>query len=268
MMDAQRYFMRLAYQGDNYCGWQWQRNADNSIQGTLQTALTNVLRQPLTVIGCGRTDAGVHAEAYYAHFDYADALPPHFMAILNRALPSDIAVQRIWPVASDVHARFSATQRTYRYFFHTHKQPHWRHCSTYLPGLEDPLDFAAMQAAAQLLLQYEDYRAFCKVPDRHAHTRCQVSAARFQFEQEPFSFQITANRFVRGMVRLLVAQLLEVGKRRTQLTDFEHMLKTGERPKHLVFAPPQGLYLTHVNYPSLTEAHGNSDHHPGASLLR
>jgi tRNA pseudouridine38-40 synthase len=267
-MSTQRFLLRLAYQGDNYCGWQWQRNAENSVQGAVQAALAKVLRQAVTVVGCGRTDAGVHASAYYAHFDYAAELPERFQAILNRTLPPDIAVQQVTPVSTDIHARFSATQRSYRYFFHTHKQPHWHYGSTYLPDLEAPLNFSAMQAAAHLLLQYEDYRAFCKVPDRHAHTRCRVTEAYFQDTAQPFMFQISANRFVRGMVRLLVAQLLEVGKNRIRVADFERMLDTGQRPRHLVFAPPQGLYLTQVTYPSLTETHGNSDHHPGAGPLR
>ena len=108
-MDKQRYFLLLSYQGDNYCGWQWQRNADNSLQGAIQDTLAKVLRQRLTLVGCGRTDAGVHASAYYAHFDYGPPLPPQFLPILNRALPPDIAAQRVWPVPTDLHARFSAT---------------------------------------------------------------------------------------------------------------------------------------------------------------
>ncbi|RME96996.1 MAG: tRNA pseudouridine(38-40) synthase TruA [Bacteroidetes bacterium] len=267
-MSLQRYFLQLSYQGTNYCGWQWQRNAPNSVQGSLQSALAQVLHQPVTVVGCGRTDAGVHASAYYAHFDLATPLPGRFRTILNHALPPDIAVQSVQPVSADLHARYSATQRTYRYYFHTHKQPIWHQTSTYLPFLEKPLDFEAMQAAATHLLHYDDFRAFCKVPDRHTHTRCTVVRAKLSHEEEPFVFEITADRFVRGMVRLIVAQLLEVGKGKITAIDFEQMLRTRQRPPHLVFAPPQGLYLTQVVYPTLSKLYGDSDKNPGPNFLR
>ncbi|MEL6659342.1 MAG: tRNA pseudouridine(38-40) synthase TruA [Bacteroidota bacterium] len=250
-MAKQRYFLQLSYDGTNYHGWQRQPNVI-SVQEALEQALAKVLKHPVALIGCGRTDAGVHARAYIAHIDVAHELEVDFLSKLNFTLPDDIGVQRVWPVARGLHAQFSALQRTYHYHVHTRKNPFQARFSTYLPVPLTELDWDAMQGAAQLLLEHTEYRGCCKVPDRHDSTICQVTAATFiRTADDAFYFSITANRFLRGMVRLLTAQLLDIGQSREAVEDFSQRLERAERPKRFVYAAAQGLSLDSVRYPEL-----------------
>ncbi|MEL7249182.1 MAG: tRNA pseudouridine(38-40) synthase TruA [Bacteroidota bacterium] len=250
-MAKQRYFLELSYDGTNYHGWQRQPNVV-SVQEVIEQALKKVLKQPIALIGCGRTDAGVHARAYIAHIDVIDPLAADFRAKLNFTLPEAISIQRIWPVVRGLHAQFSALERTYRYNVHTSKNPFQARFSTYLPVPLTELDWDAMQSAAQLLLEHTEYRGCCKVPDRHDSTICRVTAAKFiRTADDAFYFSITANRFLRGMVRLLTAQLLDIGQGREALEDFAQRLERAERPKRFVYAAAQGLSLDRVRYPEL-----------------
>ena len=207
-----RYFVTLSYDGTRYHGWQIQPNGD-SIQERLQGALSTLLRAEIGVTGAGRTDAGVHARMMVAHFDYdAEFDCKQLCYKLNRLLPYDIAVQKVELVADDLHARFSATSRTYRYYIHTIKDPFNR---AYSCELHYQLDFEKMNEAAGMLLKYDDFGAFCKSGADVKTTLCHVTAAQWhQTSPSTWYFEITANRFLRNMVEEF--QKVIEGKRRTE----------------------------------------------------
>jgi len=246
----QRYFFHIAYNGTRYRGWQRQTNI-RSIQETIEISLAKVLHLPqITIIGCGRTDAEVHASQFFFHTDLEQSPPPNFQYILNRSLPADIAVFDIITTPSDNqhHARFSATSRQYDYYIHTQKTPFLDHFSTLY--IDYPLDIDKMNQAVQLLTQYDDYRGLCKQPDLYNTTICRVSAASLATNNtHNIRFQITANRFLRGQIRLIVQQLLDIGTGKSTVQAFETVLKEQQRPNKLKPAPARGLVLSKVAYP-------------------
>ena len=189
-----RYFVTFSYDGTRYHGWQIQPNGD-SVQARLQGALSTLLRQEIGVTGAGRTDAGVHARMMVAHFDYDGALDCTQLTYkLNRLLPYDIAVEKVEPVSEEMHARFSATSRTYHYYIHTTKDPF---CRAYSCELHYPLDFQKMNEAGLLLTGYDDFGAFCKAGADVKTTLCHVTEARWvQTSPTTWYFRITANRFL------------------------------------------------------------------------
>ena len=193
-----RFFITLSYDGTRFHGWQIQPNGI-SVQGELQRGLSLLLRQEIIVTGAGRTDAGVHASMMVAHFDYVGELDCRQLAYkLNKLLPQDIAVQKVEQVSDDLHARFSATSRTYYYHIHTEKSPFERHYSC---ELHYPLDFDKMNEAARILMEYEDFGAFCKSHADVKTTLCHVTKAEWhQTSSFTWYFEITANRFLRNMV--------------------------------------------------------------------
>ena len=211
-----RYFVTLSYDGTRYHGWQIQPNGV-SVQERLQEALSTLLRESIAVTGAGRTDAGVHARMMVAHFDWkGDAIDGQQLAYkLNRLLPYDIAVSKVEMVSEDMHARFSATSRMYRYYIHTTKDPFQR---AYSCEIHYPLDFAKMNDAARILMTYEDFGAFCKSGADVKTTLCQVTKAEWvQTSPTTWYFEIRANRFLRNMVRAVVGTLIEVGRGRLSL---------------------------------------------------
>lgn len=220
------------------------------MQETLQNALAKVLRLPsTTIIGCGRTDAGVHASQYAFHCDLPPLPDPALIAYrLNKTLPSDIAVYDILPTSANWHARFSAQWRSYDYLIHLHKQPFLEAQS--MPYYDRRPNLDAMRQAVALFPRYEDYAGLCRQPHLHNTTICRVSDA--QLWQSPdgrrLRFHIRANRFLRGQIRILVRKLLEVAEGKLPLAALEEVLATGERPSLLLPAPPQGLYLSGVGY--------------------
>ena len=242
----QRYFIYFSYDGTNYHGWQIQPH-DNSVQEELQRALSTLLRCEMEVVGAGRTDTGVHARLMVAHFDSEQPIDCHQLAYkLNRLLPRDIAVSRIEPVASDMHARFSATSRTYYYYVHTRKNPFLR---AYSCELHYDLDFELMNKAAATLLEYDDFGAFCKSHTDVKTTLCHVTEAQWiQTGADEWRFVITANRFLRNMVRAVVGTLFEVGRGRMTIAEFEAVIAAKDRCRAGQSAPPQGLYLTKIDY--------------------
>lgn len=245
-----RYFLQLSYQGTRYSGWQRQQNAQG-VQDVVEEKLGKVLQYPVWTTGCGRTDAGVHARTYFLHFDTPQPLPASFLSIINKNLPDDIAVQAAFEVSEDCHARYSAVERAYDYHLHTIKTPAIGQQSTWLDGSGFPLDVDAMQLAADALLRYNDFRGFCKAPDRHKTTLCVIREARLYSDAEGqhIRFHIRGNRFLRGMVRLIMAQLIRVGQHQLTPQAFEELLATQTRPTFFIFAPPQGLHLVDVVYP-------------------
>ena len=245
-----RYFITLSYDGTRYHGWQIQPNG-LSVQEELQRGLSLLLRHDIEVTGAGRTDAGVHARMMVAHFDLPTALTPprtpdQLAYKLNRLLPQDIAVQRVEPVADDMHARFSATSRTYYYYIHTSKDPFLRHYSC---EMHYQLDFGLMNEAAQLLLEYDDFGAFCKSHTDVKTTLCHVSRAVWhQTGPSTWYFEIAANRFLRNMVRAVVGTLIEVGRGRLTLEGFRRVVEGRQRTAAGESMPGNALFLVNIDY--------------------
>ena len=259
--DLTRYFVTLSYDGTRFHGWQIQPNGI-SVQEELQRGLSLLLRQEVTVTGAGRTDAGVHARMMVAHFDCATSLLPEIWKKdgaldgrqlaykLNRLLPQDIAVERIVQVAPDMHARFSALARTYHYYIHTFKSPF---LSRYSCEMHFSLDFQLMNEAARMLLNYDDFGAFCKSHADVKTTLCHVTKALWS-ETAPgeWMFEITANRFLRNMVRAVVGTLVEVGRGRLSLDEFRRVVEGKRRTDAGESMPAHALFLERIDYPAMS----------------
>lgn len=247
-----RHFLHIAYKGTNYKGWQRQTSAI-SIQQVIEEQLQIMLHSPERVIihGCGRTDGGVHADQYFFHFDVKEEWDFDFVFRLNKMLPDDIAVFDVFPVAHNANAQYNAIKRTYNYFIHFYKEPFLNESSTLYQGGE--LDLKKMAQALNILTKYTDFRALCKSPDKVNHTRCNLSAAQLFVHKKGnrLRLEITSNRFLRGMIRLIVANLLEIGQGRLSLNDWEAFIAKAENPNYKKLAPPQGLHLSKVVYPYL-----------------
>lgn len=251
-----RYFIQLSYDGTGYHGWQVQPNGV-SVQEVLQKALSTLLRQPTEVTGAGRTDAGVHASMMVAHFDWPAAhegeggeeTPLDCTQLtykLNRLLPPDVAVQAVKPVSPEMHARFSATRRTYHYYIHTRKDPFLR---GYSWQVNVPLDFALMNEAAQVLLEYSDFTSFSKTGTDVKTNICQLTEARWeQLKPGEWRFTVSANRFLRNMVRAIVGTLVEVGRHRMTISQMRHAIEAKDRQRAGESVPGHALYLTNIEY--------------------
>ena len=244
-----RYFITFQYDGTAYHGWQIQPNAA-TVQETLEKALSMLLSASVGIVGAGRTDTGVHARCMVAHFDFYTPLDTSQLTYkLNRVLPRDIIVSDVSLVADDMHARFSAKSRTYHYYIHTRKDAFLRHYSCLITY---PLDIKAMNSAAALLLEYHDFGAFCKSHTDVKTTLCDVTEARWVevvADGAPqYYFRITANRFLRNMVRAVVGTLIEVGRGRLSLADFRRVVEGGCRSDAGESMPANALFLEKIVY--------------------
>jgi len=242
-----RFFITLSYDGTRFHGWQIQPNGI-SVQEELQRALSLLLRQEVKITGAGRTDTGVHAKMMVAHMDLEESVDCQQLAYkLNKLLPQDIAIQQIKPVSNELHARFSACSRTYHYFIHTSKDPFRRQYSC---ELHYPLDFELMNQAAQKLMDYSEFGAFCKSHSDVKTTLCQVTKAEWtQMSPTSWRFEITANRFLRNMVRAVVGTLIEVGRHRLTLDGFCKVIKGKQRTEAGESMPGNALFLVDIKYP-------------------
>ena len=241
-----RYFITFSYNGTDFHGSQSQPNG-NTVQAEMEAAFATILRQPVSLTFAGRTDAGVHAEKMVAHFDIEKAVPANFGARLNNLLPPSIAVSDLRPVRDDAHARFDATARTYRYRITTRKDPFLYITHTRVaPGL----DFEAMNQAAALLLGKQDFASFCRVHTDVKTTICDVSEAKWVRESETeYSFVITADRFLRNMVRAVVGTLFEVGRGHMPPEAMTDVINAHHRSSAGHSAPAEGLSLVEIIYP-------------------
>lgn len=243
-----RYFAELSYNGTRFHGWQIQINAP-SVQQAVEKALSALLGTPTEVVGAGRTDTGVHASFYVAHFEADEtkaAESTDFRYHLNSMLPWDIAVHRIYRVRDDAHARFSALEREYRYFVTTVKDPFRRETACLCTV---PLDREAMNRAAAMLLEYDDFTSFAKLHTDTKTNICRVTEAVFRREGTLLVFTIRADRFLRNMVRAVVGSLLEVGRGKRTPEDFRRIIECRNRGCAGSSAPAAGLFLTGVRYP-------------------
>ena len=221
------------------------------MQEVLQNSLTQILKTPISISGCGRTDAHVHASQFFFHMDVDKDWAFDLLFRLNKLLPNDIAVFDIIPMQDLPHARFDAIQRTYDYFIHNYKDPFLSNYSSFYAYKR--LDIEKMKAAVALLPLYSDYRGFCKSPDRNEHTICNVVWANLLVSSEgnKLHFQISANRFLSKMVRIIVGRLLDIGLGKLTVKEFEYYLISKTTPSVITPAYPQGLYLSKVTYPYL-----------------
>lgn len=241
-----RIFLWLNFDGTAYHGWQIQPNG-MSVQEKVQQCLSTLLSQPIAVTGAGRTDAGVHARTMVCHFDIDKELDTDQLCYrLNRILPRDISCGRAERVSEDMHARFSAKRRTYRYFIHTQRDPFLRHYSV---ETHWKLDFEMMNEAALWLTTQDDFKAFCKAGADNKTTLCQVTTAQWvSTSPTTWYFEIAANRFLRNMVRAVVGTLFEVGRHRMTLEQFREVVATGTRSDAGESMPAHGLFLWDIEY--------------------
>ncbi len=242
-----RYFVELRYSGTAYCGWQRQPNAP-SVQQSIEEALSTLLRTPTPIVGAGRTDTGVHASFYVAHFDCDSEIEDleHLTYKLNVILPRDISIFRIYRVEESAHARFDAKQREYTYFVERHKNP-FTQLSAWQYYVD--LDIEAMNLAAQSLLRHTDFTSFAKLNSNNTTNICHVSHAQWSVsESGQMVFTIRADRFLRNMIRAIVGTLVDVGRGKLSVEQFEKIIIAQELSLSSASAPAQGLFLSGVWY--------------------
>lgn len=240
-----RYFVKLAYNGTNYHGWQCQPNA-SSIQETLNTAFSIIFNVEINIMGAGRTDTGVHAQEMFAHFDFENNFDiQNSIHKLNSFLPKDIVIFDIIPVHDEAHARFDATQRTYEYHINTVKNVFQTDGSWYY---HQNLNIELMNLAAAELKNYTDFECFSKVNTDVNTFNCVISEAFWNKENDQLVFTISADRFLRNMVRAIVGTLINIGLEKITLEDFKSIIESKDRNKAGFSVPAHGLYLTRISY--------------------
>ncbi|MFN8252381.1 MAG: tRNA pseudouridine(38-40) synthase TruA [Ferruginibacter sp.] len=238
-----RYFIELSYKGTAYAGFQIQQNA-NSVQAEVENAMKVYYRQPFVLTGSSRTDAGVHALQNFFHFD-TDTIVEDASYHLNAILPRDIVIKRIFSVPEDMHARFSATGRHYRYFIYRQKNPFLEDRGYYFPF---PLDMDLLNQAAAILLEYADFTSFSKRNTQTKTKLCAIKISNWSLEGDTMMYTVAANRFLRGMVRGLVGTMLQAGRGRISLEQFREIIEARDCTKADFSAPAQGLFLSKVDY--------------------
>ncbi|MDR1631919.1 MAG: tRNA pseudouridine(38-40) synthase TruA [Dysgonamonadaceae bacterium] len=253
----ERYFIYLSYNGANYCGWQNQPNGV-SVQQKIEESLRILLRKSVSIIGAGRTDAGVHARMMVAHFDWAGSAdlmvndpvavgdPVELTGKLNRILPSDISIHKIIRVSPEAHARFDAVSRTYQYYISFRKDP-FDYPFRY--RIDRPLNFDKMNEAASVLFEYADFTSFSKLHTDVKTNLCRIIRAEWTQSGDVWVFTITADRFLRNMVRAIVGTLLDVGRGKVSIRDFRNIIESKDRGRAGISVPGNALFLTHIDYP-------------------
>lgn len=247
----QRYFLQCSYKGTNYHGWQIQPNAI-SVQEVFEDALSKILREKIAVVGAGRTDTGVHALYFILHFDVKNPISEQLDVVykLNSFLPPDIAVQKVWPVHVETHARFSAISRTYKYYISAEKNPFSTETSyRYLKSL----NIDSMNKAAETLFEYEDFTSFSRLHTDVKTNNCKIMHAEWTIKEKQLVFTIKADRFLRNMVRALAGTLLEVGKGKLTIEQFREIIEKKDRGAAGTSVPAQGLFLVDIEYPEELE---------------
>lgn len=254
-----RYFLKLSYNGSEFNGWQIQENTANTVQQVLEEKMAMLLKEKIDLLGCGRTDTGVHAKNFIAHFDShcLDLIgnKKHWIYKFNTVLPTSIAIQDILQVQPMAHARFDARQRVYQYYISQEKNPfkdQWRY---YVYG---DLDFERMNKAAELLYRHNDFTSFSKLHTQNKTNNCKITKAIWQKSNEnEWRFTISSDRFLRGMVRAIVGTLLMVGKNKLSIDQFEKIIESKDRSLAGSNAPAQALFLVGIRYPKKLFIEGN-----------
>ncbi len=241
-----RYFIKLAYKGTNYKGWQIQPNAP-SVQETTENALSLIFNQPIKIVGCGRTDTGVHAKDYYAHFDFDNEIPKGFLPRINKILPPDIVIYELQPVENAAHARFGAYHRAYQYHIVFDKNPFEIDTAWYYYRARN-LDIDKMNEAAQLLLNYSEFGPFCKTGHQAKTLICDIKRSEWEVREDRLIYHVAANRFLRGMVRLIVGMCINIGIEKITIEDVKWAMDNQTILKKSYSVPPDGLYLCDIKY--------------------
>ncbi|WP_396164529.1 tRNA pseudouridine(38-40) synthase TruA [Flavobacterium sp.] len=245
-----RYFIEFAYNGKNYHGFQSQPDA-SSVQETLEKALSTLFRESITIVGAGRTDTGVHAKQMFAHFDSELELDSDYWSHkLNSFLPPSIVILKIFQVSDEAHARFDATSRTYEYYLHTFKDAFISEGSWYH---SNPLDIDKMNEACSILMKYLDFECFSKVHTDVSTFNCKITVAHWQQKGNQLIFTITADRFLRNMVRAIVGTMVNIGLGKIEVADLHHIISSKDRGKAGFSVPAHGLYLVNVSYPYIEQ---------------
>jgi tRNA pseudouridine38-40 synthase len=248
-MFSQRYFIKLAYNGTAYHGWQRQENAI-TVQEVLEKGLRRIFGSKLAVTGAGRTDTGVHAREFYAHFDNRTSLKENELEKkiyrLNSYLPKDIIINDIFPVKEDMHTRFDAISRTYEYIITTRKDPFINDFAWYVFG---EMDLDKMNEGAKVLMEYTDFTSFSKLHTQVKTNNCTIMEAAWQRRNDLLVFDIKADRFLRNMVRAIVGTLVDLGRGKLEIDDLKNIIEAKDRSEAGLSVPAHGLYLTKVEYP-------------------
>jgi tRNA pseudouridine38-40 synthase len=244
-----RYFIRLAYNGSAYHGWQVQDNA-LTVQEVITDAVRMIWYKNFKMIGCGRTDTGVHAREFYAHFDMPEERSPEeleeLVNRLNRYLPDDIAIYSIFPVPADLHSRYDAISRTYEYHIHKLKDPFLNDFSWFVP---QKLNIDLLNMGGEIIKEYDDFTSFSKANVKRKTNLCKVRTAHWEQSGHRLIFTITADRFLHDMVRAIVGTMIQMGQSRISLEDLRLIIESQNRCSAGESVPAKGLYLTHVGYP-------------------
>ncbi len=242
-----KYFLQLMYDGQSYAGWQKQPNA-TGVQDVIEDRISRILQTKIELVGCGRTDAGVHALDYYAHTEVAENLDDVFLFRLNNFLPSDIAISRICPVHKEAHARFDAIERSYIYHIHHKKNPFREKYSFYFQRASE-FKIDSLNEFSQKLTSYEDFSPFAKLHSDVHHHRCHLTKCEWEATEVGLELHISSDRFLRGMVRLIAGACLRYAEGRTTMSDLESAMNTGTQINGSWAVPAQGLFLSGVKYP-------------------
>ena len=240
-----RYFLEVSYKGTLYSGFQLQENA-NTIQAEIEKAIQILQREKISITGSSRTDAGVHAIQNFFHFDFEEAINPHFIYKMNAILPDDIVAKQILPVAADAHCRFDATSREYNYYIYQHKNPFLKEKAFFFPY---KLDIEKLQQAAAIIKEYKDFTSFSKRKTQAKTFICHISESEWIKRGDCLIYNVKANRFLRGMVRALTATMLKMGRGKLSINEFRNIIEARDCTKASFAVPAQGLFLLSVKYP-------------------
>lgn len=240
-----RYFLEVAYKGTAYSGFQLQENA-NTVQAEVEKAFTILQKDRVEMTGSSRTDAGVHADQNYFHFDYDGVIHPQFLYKFNAILPHDIVAKQLKPVGPEAHSRFDALAREYRYFIYRNKDPFLQDRAYFFPY---KVNFDAMKAAADILKEYHDFTSFSKRNTQVKTFQCNILQSEWSREDQCLVYHVKANRFLRGMVRALTATMLQVGRGKLTLDEFRTIIEAKDCTKASFAVPAHGLFLVAVHFP-------------------
>lgn len=242
-----RYFIKLAYVGTDHHGWQYQPGGVKTIQGDIQNAIYTITRESVEVVGCGRTDTGVHAKDYYMHVDMSTGLDDRWLGRINKYLPDTIVLKHYREVAVDAHARYDAYSRSYEYHMHFDKDPFLRDRSYYMPYSDLQMDL--LLQSAEMLLEYTHFDTFCKTNTDVKKKNCALTRSEWKIDDNKAVYHVTANRFLRGMIRLIVGMSIRVAR---GVISMEYVREQIEKQQPLDKAwsvPAHGLYLCNIKYP-------------------
>lgn len=250
-MSIYRYFIKISFDGTNYNGWQMQKNSSETVQQKINDGLSQLLNEKIEIIGCCRTDTGVHARELFAHFDSKksnlhDDDKTDWIYKFNKMIPLDISIDEIYAVNENANARFDAKARTYQYFIHRKRNPFQRGYSYYYYG---ELDVKLMNKAAALLKKYNDFSAFSKVSPQTKSSICKIYSAEWKTNRDELIFTIRADRFLRGMVRMVTGTMMQLGRHKITLMEFKKIIESKDCRNAGALVPACGLYLTNVEYP-------------------